>query len=43
MPQLLEHIDAIAPQKQCDVLFLRFEDWFTIGSHLQADRKSSSG
>ncbi len=34
MPQLIEHIDAIARQKQRDVLFLRFndpsdsEDWF---------------
>ena len=26
MPQLIEHIDAIARQKQRDVLFLKFSD-----------------
>lgn len=37
MPQLIEHIDAIARQKQRDVLYLRFndpsdsEDWFYDG------------
>ena len=32
MPQLIEHIDAIARKKQRDVLFIRFSDPFDLGN-----------
>jgi len=34
MPQLIEHIDAIARQKQRDVLFIRFSDSVDQGGEI---------